>query len=274
MQNIDWGTVYSILINCIKNYPLKIALYTTICLFLGFVFSISKILVFKRFRLISRQQKYYNILVKLYIPAVFIINIIFSIKVGLCWGAYEALKKDSYPISEQVYTTSSYYIFKDHASKTVFIADLTSIVSDLSKNNNNVKVGIVDIAKAYDTKYKAVDQPKNWLAHLFSDKYGERIHTLVVYSMLSAVPHTEITDPISYKEFDRLADQLTKLDAENLEHSIVQKIQNLFLSILKSQFKMVIKGILLLWAVLMLLPWVEFGIYSYIMKRKHTKINK
>jgi hypothetical protein len=274
MENIDLKIIYSILIDGIRNYPLKIILYTTIFLFIGIVFSISKVLVFKRFKVISRQQKYYNVLVKLYIPAVFIINIIFSLKVGLFWGAYEALKKDSYPISEQVYNTSSYYIFKDNTSKAVFITDLKSIVSDLSKNNNNVKVGIVDIAKAYDTKYKAVDQPKNWLAQLFADQYGERIHTLVLYGILNAVPHTDSTSSISYTEFDRLADQFTKLDPENLEYSIVQKIQNLFLYILKSQFKIIIKGILFLWAILMLMPWVEFWIYSYLMKRKRTKINK
>lgn len=273
MENIDFKIIYSILIDGIRNYPLKIILYTTISLFIGIVFSISKILVFKRFKVISRQLKYYNILVKLYIPAVFIINIIFSLKVGLFWGAYEALKKDSYPISQQVYTTSSYYIFKDNTSKAVFMADLKSVVSDLSKNNSNVKVGIVDIVRAYDTKYKALDQPKNWLARLFADQYGERIHTLVLYGILNAVPHTDSTNSISYTEFDGLADQFTRLDPENLEYSIVQKIQNLFLYVLKSQFKTIIKGILLVWAILMLMPWVEFWIYSYLMKRKRTKIN-
>lgn len=272
MKNIDWGIVYSILIDVIKNYPLKIILYTTICLFIGIIISISKVLVFKRFKLISRQQKYYNILVKLYIPAVFIVNIIFSIKIGLFWGAYQALKKDSYSISEQVYRTSSYYIFKDNTSKAAFITGLKAIVSDLSKNNNNIKVGIVDIAKAYDTQYKGIDQPKNWLSHLFADRYGDRIHTLVLYGMLNAVPNTDITDGISYKEFDRLADQLTNLDPKNLEHSITEKIQNLFLYILKAQFKTIIKGILLIWGILMLLPWVEFWTYTLLMKRKRSKI--
>ncbi|MFP3803223.1 hypothetical protein, partial [Paraburkholderia sp. SIMBA_027] len=78
-----------------------------ICLFIGLAFSITKILVFKRCNVISRQYRHYNFFVKLYIPAVFIITMIFSLKIGLFWGVYEAVKKDSYPISKQVYQTSS-----------------------------------------------------------------------------------------------------------------------------------------------------------------------
>ncbi|MFP3693333.1 hypothetical protein, partial [Burkholderia sp. SIMBA_048] len=90
---------------------------------------------------------------------VFIITMIFSLKIGLFWGVYEAVKKDSYPISKQVYQTSSYYIFKDDTSKAVFISDLKSIVSELSSDNAKAKVEIVDIVKAYDLKYKAVNSP-------------------------------------------------------------------------------------------------------------------
>lgn len=140
MQKIDWNILYTLLLDIIKNYPLKIVAYTAICLFIGLAFLVTKILVFKKYKVISRHHKYYNLLVKLYIPAVFIITMIFSLKIGLFWGGYEAVKKDSYPISKQVYHTSSYYIFKDDASKDVFISDLKSIVSELSRDNTRAKV--------------------------------------------------------------------------------------------------------------------------------------
>lgn len=273
MQKIDWNILYTLLLDVIKNYPLKIVAYTAICLFIGLVFSTTKILVFKKYKVISRQHRYYNLFVKLYIPAVFIITMIFSLKIGLFWGVYEAVKKDSYPISKQVYQTSSYYIFKEDTSKAVFISDLKSIVSELSKDNTKAKVEIVDIVKAYDLKYKAVDTPKNWLAKMFVDRYGDKIHTLVVYGMLNAVPGTHVSESISYHEFDRLAGELTRLDVEHMEHSIIEKIQHLFLYILKYQFRALIKGALIIWALLMLIPWVEFVIYTCIMKRKNSSIH-
>lgn len=273
MQKIDWNILYTLLLDIIKNYPLKIVAYTAVCLFIGLVFSITKILVFKKYKVISRQHKYYNLLVKLYIPAVFIITMIFSIKIGLFWGAYEAVKKDSYSISKQVYQTSSYYLFKDDTSKAVFISDLKSIVSELSRNNTNAKVEVADIVKAYNLKYKAADSPKNWLAKIFVDRYGDKIHTMVVYEMLNAIPGTHVSESISYHEFDTLAGELTRLDVGNMEYSIIEKIQHLFLYILKSQFRTLINGTLIIWAMLMLIPWVEFGIYTYMMKRKKSDIN-
>lgn len=268
MQNIDWETMYSIVLYVIKNYPLNIILYSTIFLVLGIIISFILIFSLRKYKVFSRQQKYYNWFVKLYIPTIFIINIIFSLKIGLFCGVYEALKKDSYTISEQVYNSSSQYIFKDDKSKTEFITDLKSIVSELSQNNKNVKVQIIDIAKTYNTKYKVVDTPKNWLASLFANQYGDRIHTLVLYGMLNSIPHADVTKDLSYQEFDRLTDQLLQLNPDNMEKSIVEKVQNLFLMVLKSQFKTTIKGILLIWGLLMMIPLIEFWIYTYVMKRR------
>lgn len=271
MQNIDWETIYSVVLYVIKNYPLKIILFCSICLLLSFFVSIILTLILRKFKAISREQKYYNWLVKLYIPVIFVINIIFSLKIGLFWGVYEALKKDSYNISTQVYNSSSQYIFKDEKSKAEFITEVRSIVSDLSQNNKNVKVQIVDIAKAYDTKHNVVDKPKNWLASLFADKYGDRIHTLILYGALNSIPHADISKDLSYEEFDKLTQQLLQLNPDDLEKSIVEKIQNLFLMVLKSQFKTIVNGILIIWGLLMLIPWIEFWIYKLVMKRRKKK---
>ncbi|GAA5091661.1 hypothetical protein GCM10023210_19430 [Chryseobacterium ginsengisoli] len=276
MQNIDWETIYSVVLYVIKNYPFKIILYSTIFLVLGFVVSLILILVLRKYKVISREQKYYNWFVKLYIPTIFVINIIFSLKIGLFFGVYEALKKDSYAISEQVYDSSAQYIFKDKNSRIEFIKDVKVIVSELSQNNKNVKIQIVDIAKAYDTKHNVVDKPKNWLVSLFADKYGDRIHTLVLYGMLNSIPHADVTKDLSYEEFDNLTQKLLQLNPDDLEKSVVEKIQNLFLMVLKSQFKTIVKGILIIWGLLMLIPWIEFGIYKYVMKRriKNKTINE
>ncbi|KFF28312.1 hypothetical protein [Chryseobacterium vrystaatense] len=272
MNNLDWEVIYSVVVYVLKNYPLKIIFYMSLCFILGIILSIIYSLILKKYKVLSREHKYYNCAVKLYIPAIFVINIIFSLKAGLFWGAYEALKKDSYSISQQTYNAGTYYAFKDEQSKKQFVGKLQLVVSDLSTSNQNTKIRIVDIVKAYDTKYQVVDSPKNWLASLFAEKYGERIHTLVLYGMLNAVPHVNISESISYSEFDQLTSKLIMLDSKDVESSIVVKIQNLFLMVLKSQFKTIIKGILIILILLMLIPLVEFCIYRYVMKRKQKKV--
>lgn len=274
MQNINWETIYSVVWYVVRNYPLKIILFCSICLVLGFFVSIILTFIFKKYKVISRHQKYYNWFVKLYIPAIFVINIIFSLKIGLFWGVYEALKTDSYSISEQIYHSGSQYIFQDEKSKKDFITDIRSVVSELSRNNKNTKIQIIDIAKAYDTKYKVVDKPKNWLASLFANYYGDRIHTLVLYEILNSVPYLQVTKDLSYREFDTLSQKLIELNPDHIEKSIVEKIQNLFLIILRSQFKTILNGILMIWMLFMIIPWIEFWIYGMLMKRRLKEIKQ
>ncbi|UKB83963.1 hypothetical protein LF887_23695 [Chryseobacterium sp. MEBOG06] len=274
MQNIDWETIYSVVLYVVKHYPLTIILYVLLCFVIGIAVSIILTLAFRKYKVTSREHKYYNWIVKLYFPTLFVINIIFSLKIGLFWGVYEALKKESHNISSQVYHAGSSYIFKDEQSKKEFIGDLRTIVTGLSQNNQDLKVQVKDIVKAYDIKNKVIDQPKNWIASLFAEKYIDRIHTIVLYGMMSAVPHVSISESLSYKEFDKLADKLVMLDSKNIEESLIEKIQNLFLMVLKSQFKPIIKGVLLIWGLLMLIPWIELVIYRFIMKRKQSNTIK
>ncbi|MFZ4931710.1 hypothetical protein [Chryseobacterium sp. Mn2064] len=271
MQNIDWKTIYSAVVYVAKHYPLMIILYILLCVILGMGVSVILAFIFRKYKVTSREQKYYNWAVKLYLPTLFIINIIFSFKIGLFWGCYEALKKDSYNLSSQVYHAGSSLIFENDHSKKEFIGDLKSIVTELSRNNQNIKVQVKDIVKVYDTKYEALDEPKNWLVSLFAEKYGDKIHTLIVYGILNSVPHINISESISYREFDKITNQLVMLDSHDIEHSLVQKIQNLFLIVLKSQFKPIIRGILMIWGLLMLIPWLELSIYKFVMKRKRSK---
>ncbi|WP_336734188.1 hypothetical protein, partial [Chryseobacterium sp. VD8] len=262
MQNIHWETIYSTVGYVLKNYPLKIVLFCFLFLVLGLLISSFLVIILKKYKALSRRQKYYNWFVKLYIPAIFIVNIVFSLKIGLFCGVYSALKKDSYSISEQVYNSSTYYIFKDNRSKKVFIEDLRKAVKDLSQKNNNAKVKVIDIAKAYHIKNDMIDLPKNWMASMFVNRYGDKIYSFIIYGILDSVPNGGITNELSYGEFDAISEKLVVLNPENIEKSIVQKIQNLFLMILKSQFKTILKGILLIWVLLMCIPWFEFWIYT------------
>ncbi|WP_294301305.1 hypothetical protein [uncultured Chryseobacterium sp.] len=267
MENPDWETIYTALVYIIKNYPLTIILYCAICIVSGFLISLLFVLLMKKYKAFSRTQKYYNWLVKLYIPAIFIVNIIFSLQLGVFWGAYQGLKKDSHSISSQIYYSGVGAVFRDQKAKTEFIEGVRSVVSEVSRNNKNVKIRMADIISAYDTKYTIIDQPKNRITSWILEHYGEKINTLVLYGILSSVPNVKATGDLSYQDFDKITKQLAVLDPEDIENSMIEKIRNLFLMILKSEFKTLAEGILIVWGLLMLIPWLEFAVYSFIMKR-------
>jgi hypothetical protein len=228
----------------------------------------------RKYKVFSRIPKYYNWLVKLYIPAIFIINGIVSLQLGLFWVSYEALKKDSFSISSQIYSSGAGSVFKDQKAKAEFIGEVRTVVSEISKNNENAKIKITDLVRSYDTKYGIINQSKNQMVSWLINQYGDRISTVVVYGLLNSIPDVEVTGDLSYREFDKITKQLLVLDPDDIENSIVEKLQNLFLMVLKSQFRTMAGSLLMFWLVLMMIPWLEFWMYTYMMKRITKRNNQ
>lgn len=274
MQYLDWDSIYSAVLYIIKSYPLAILLYCTGCFIAGLLISLLLTRIMRKYKAFSREPKYYNWLVKLYIPAIFIINSIISLQLGLFWGSYEALKKDSFSIASQIYSSGTGSVFKDQDAKAEFIGGVRAFVLEVNRNNENAKIKITDLIKAYDIRYGMINQPKNRMASWFMNKYGDRINTVVVYGILNSIPNVQVTGDLSYHEFDQITKQLLVLNPDDIEKSIIEKLQNLLLMVLKSQFKTLAGGLLMVWAILMMIPWLEFWIYKYLMKKTTNRNNQ
>lgn len=274
MENLDWYSIYSAVLYIIKNYPLTIFLYCAVCFIAGLLMSLILTLLMRKYKAFSRVPKYYNWLVKLYIPAIFIVNSIISLQLGLFWGSYEALKKDSFSISSQIYASGVGSVFKDQNAKAEFVGGVRAAVSEINRNNEEAKIKITDLIRAYDTKYGMINQPKNRMASWLMNQYGDRINTVVVYGILNSIPNVEVTGDLSYHEFDTITKQLLVLNPDDIEKSIIEKLQNLLLMVIKSQFKTMVGSLLMLWGILMIIPWLEFWIYTYMVKRMTKRNNQ
>lgn len=274
MENLDWDSIYPAVLYIIKNYPLTIFLYCVVFFIAGLLISLVLILLMRKYKAFSRVPKYYNWLVKLYIPAIFIANSIVSLQLGLFLGSYEALKKDSFSISAQIYSSGVGSVFKDQKAKAEFIGGVRAAVSEINRNNEEAKIKITDLVRAYDTKYGMINQPKNRMASWLMNQYGDRINTVIVYGILNSIPNVEVTGDLSYHEFDNITKQLMVLNPDDIEKSIIEKLQNLLLMALKSQFKTMVGSLLMLWGILMIIPWLEFWIYTYVVKRMTNRNNQ
>lgn len=279
MQNPDWDSIYAAALYIIKNYPLTILLYCLVCFIGGLLISLILILIMRKYQAFYRKPKYYNWSVKLYIPAIFIVNGIFSLQLGVFWGSYEALKRDSFSISSQIYSSGVGFVFKDQKIKADFIRGLRTFVLKVNRNNEDAKIKITDLVRACDTKYGTINQPKKRMASWLMNRYGDRINTVVVYGILNSIPDIKVTGDLSYHEFDKITEQLLILDPDNIENSIVEKIQDVFLMALKSEFKTIAGSLLTLWIILMIIPWIEFWIHLHNeennkKKKQSNKINE
>lgn len=271
LQNFNWNLVWQVMLYILQNYFVDILGYLLIFSGGGIILSILYTIILTKFKLLRRKNKYHNWAVKLYIPLIFLVNLFFSFEVGVLVGGYHAIKKDSFHISEQIYQGSTGLLFKDESSKVQSIKELQSIVNDLKEGNQNLKLDLNDLAKRYNTDVSAVDQSKNWLASQVVDKYGDKIHTLSLYAMLSMAPHVNISEQITYEEFDQAVQFLLEMDPNEIEKSLVTKIQSFLLYVLKPQYKSILNGILLIWIAILLIPMLEFLLVKWVKKIKEKK---
>lgn len=272
IDKIDWESLYSAGLYVMKNYPLKILGNIILGLIISSLLITLYLYFLKKTGGFKRENRWYNKMVKLYFPAVIIITIFFGIKIGIIRGIYKGLQKDSYSISKTIYDSGAAQIFSSEKEKQEAIVKIQSLAKELQNNNKELKINMVDLAKQYNSHYTIIDQPKNWIAKQFVEKYGDQIQTLVIYGTLNAAPHVNISENISYKEFDTIMQQLRSLDPEDVEKSIIAKIQDFFLQLLTSQYHSFIKAALILLVALLSIPWIELLIYTLFRNKKLKKI--
>lgn len=268
-KGIDWRLVGDIILYILKNYFLQIVFYVIVFVVLGLILSVIYSIVLSKYKFLKRQNKYYSWAVKLYIPFIFIINLLFSFKLGVLVGGYSAIKNDSYNISKQIYYQSTSLVFDNEDTKEASLNTLQSFVKELDDGNKELKISLNEIAQNYNADIVPIDNSKNWLANKLIQNYGDRIHTLSLYVLLNLTPHINVSEQISYEDFDKAIEFLLEMDPENIEDSLIRKIQHFTNYILRVQFKSILTGLVLIWIILLVVPVLEFYIYHLIM-RKNT----
>lgn len=273
-SKVDWQQIWVLIQYILKNYLSEVVIYIVAFCALGLLLSAILTFVLFKFKFLNRNNKYYHWATRLiYVPGIFIVNTIFSFQLGVVNGGYKALLKDSPNISNQIYEQSVVRFVEDQEERKALIKQAQTYILDLQASNKSMKISLSDLVKNSKVNIKPIDQTKDKIANYYIQKYGDKIHALATYAMLKAAmarvaPHANSLDEMSFEEFEQALQFVLSLDAADVEKSIVNKINEWVNQLLGVQFKSIISGIVLIWILILLIPFVEYFIYKMVQKKR------
>jgi hypothetical protein len=253
-----------------------ITLYIVLFCILGFILSIVYNLVLWKKNIFIRQHKYYNWLVKLYIPALVFVFLYFSVQFAFIFGAKKIIKNEEAIVVSELYEVSVSQFLKTPQERKNFILKLQESSAGFKKLGNDISQGVNTYVSQNNSGYNIIDNSKNKLTGYVIKEYEANLYTAILFGLLKATGSTigkeELKD-MSYSEVNLLVNQLNTLDPKEIETSIKAKLTEFVDKIISSQINGFAKTTLFIFLLIIFIPVLECLIYRWWLKRKINKDN-
>ena len=181
-------------------------------------------------------------------------------QISILRGFYKILDNNRTVIVKSIYNESVSHIFESNVEKNEFINEVQNIAKDTQDGAKAFSLQLQEQVDSYDSGNNYINKGKDKLAGYLLDTYSEDIYTLVVYGMLNAAPHANITEAITYEEFSTIFEVLLSVDHKDLEQSIIRKIDSWCSNLLYNQYKSLLITNLLLLLLVMAIPLIEYSV--------------
>lgn len=261
--DIDWRAFW----NIIKLYVFPETGTLVLNSILFFVFAVIVAIVYNiilyRKKIFKRIPRYYNWIVKLYIPFLFVGIVYIFLQFGLVWSAYKVIDDKRPLIVEGIYNVTLLQFFESNAKKEQFIEGVQTFAKTSQEGSKTLSV----LLKAYSHEQHSgndmVDHTKNKLVDYFIDTYGDDIYTLAAYGLINKVaPHVNLEDNLSYDDFHGAMSFLLEADHKTLEKSVVDALDSWCDNLITAQFKKIFIIIIVVLLIIMFIPFIEYFIYK------------
>ncbi len=265
LNNVDWRFIWEVTKDIILPQSGKLIFNTLLFLFIGIVISIVFTVFLSKKGVFKRKLKYYNWVVKLYIPILIIfISYVFG-QIGFIRGAYKILTSEKKAIVSSIYQKTLNLTFASKESKNTIIKILQVSAKDVNNGSQNLIQVLKVTSLSYNSGITIIDNSKNKITNYLIEKYGNDIYKISMYGMLNiagARAHTNINEALPYKEFSAAMDFLLTVDYKDIEKGIQDKLTEWYELLLKTQFNSIIKSFLILLLLIISIPLIEFFIYK------------
>jgi hypothetical protein len=227
-----------------------------------------KLGVFKR-----PTNKWYNIGVKLYIPYLLVVCITIGAQFGFYRGVYRAVVAVNDAVVGELYHRAIGPVMGTEESRRAFLAAVQE------KARGSVSMGQAITSSIKEVLHTRLDADASLsnravagVADWFIDRYENDIATAVLYGLyLKTGDYLHVHSagkPLEYHEFKEGTDHLLQLDLTKVETAIQGNLGALTHGLLERQYNGMVKGLMLMGAMLTLLPLVEWGIYWWVMRSR------
>lgn len=245
-------------------------------LFIGLLVGVLLAVVYGKLGVFRRPvNKWYHRGVKLYIPFLVVVGLLIGAQCGFHRAVYKELKLVNDAVVGELYQRALGPALGTPAARQAFLTSVQSAAKE-GQTMGQAITGLIKqalherVAENGGLTDKAAVAVTNW----FIDKYENDIATAVCYGIyLKAGGHLQLHgtgEPMDYHIFKEGAEHLLQLDLAKVEAAVQGNLGALTHGIIDNYYKGALKGALLLGALLVLLPLLEWGVYRWVMHRHAT----
>ena len=264
-EEIDWNTMWSVTKDTILPDSGTLISNIIILTCIGFILSIVYIIILSKKKVLRRTPKYYNLLVKLYIPILIVTFLYIFGHIGFLRGVYKVLDKEKEPVITALYTSTLSTIFKSEESKNSFIKKLQASANLTKIGSDYFIAELKEKSLNYTSGVSLIDESKNKIANYLIEEYGNDIYKTSLYGLLTAAgakTGMDIKESLSYDEFSDAMNFLLNVGYKDIEKAIKERLFVWYNYLLESQYNSMTKSLLFLLILVMSLPVIEFFIYN------------
>jgi hypothetical protein len=232
---------------------------------LGLVVAIGLLALGQKYGLFTRNYKYYNWGVKLYIPLILLGTLYFSLQLGLFRGIYRVMDDQTELMAEGIYGQTVDRLVETPAEKEAYLVTMKATVVLYHGATN----AFVDTLKQEilnrDSGYGLVDDVKDGLTSWLIDRYGDDIFSAIVATVLEEAAKKAGADVhLAWDDPSHWIAAMEQLDLALVEAKIHDALAGFIHHIFESQFRSARTSTLLLWfGITLLFPLVEWAVYHY-----------
>ncbi len=243
---------------------------------IGLLVSVVLIVAYWKLGIFRRPvNKWYNRGVKLYIPYLLIACLTIAAQCGFYRAVYKGLIGVNDAVAGALYQRAVGPALGSPAARQAFLTAVQSAARS-GQNMGQVITGFIKEAlhKKVAENGGVTDRAAVAVADWFIDRYENDIASAVCYGIyLKAGGHLKLhsaDQPMEYHEFKEGADYLLSLDLSKVELAVQGNLGALTHGLIESHYKGALKGALILGALLVLVPVLEWGIYTWVMRRRRA----
>ncbi|MGB0429416.1 MAG: hypothetical protein ACPGLV_03010 [Bacteroidia bacterium] len=253
----------------LENYFLRISIFTLFFALIGLFISIWFTRLLHKKKWLKRKPKAYHYGIKLVYPYTFAVSLYFLSIIGLIQGVKSSIKNDANTLGTVVYENTVALSFENDSSKNEALKSLATAVKSIQATNKASKVMMQRIAQELHFESKLLESSKNVTANFIIKHFGDEIFARTLYYTLMLTPKNDFVEfEMNYDEYEKAINNLLALDASQIEASLIENIGIAMYKVIKPQLNGIIITQVLIWVVLMALPFIEIILYKKLTKNQ------
>ncbi len=215
-----------------------------------------------------RQQKYYNWIAKLYVPALIFVFLYFAVHFAFIYGAKSIIKDEQSKVVNEIYESSIKLAFENPEERKAFIKKLQFGNAEFQKLGKEISADAIKQVSENNTGIGFIDSGKNKLTNFIVNKYQTNLYAATLYGLNVAAGSQIKTSEMTLEEVNKLINVLNTLEPAKIETSVKTKLNEMVDKIITLQINGFAKTTLFIFLLLIFIPVLEWVIYNWYMKRK------